>query len=510
MRFNSTLFFLIIASFLFKSFAQSESEFYTETFNNTTLQKNLKTDYGVNGIGSSTDSEKLQQAINEVSLAGGGKILLPFGNYMFGGIIVKSNVHILIEPNSTISPFITDITKSISFFLLGDNGIFANNVSIRAVSGKYFVNLPVFDPGIRIFTCGSVANFYLADFTVKDNYTKFACVSMGITTADNIKYTWPLNGVVKNGSVIDAAYGYGLVQVQAAENILFKDLDGIGGATLRVETGWTKMNNLQIGTANKIYGRNISCTNGNSAVMVSPHAMHNGSVDIDGVTAYSSGFAVRIEGGFISKDYTAASLTVGTFSSVKVRNVVATFGTSAQLKSKHFKFLPTYRTSLITTNSQDGGESVNGPSIVAALNDGDTYAANVQVSKVTGIGFLCQKPIIDGSDINSTMDCTPSINNTAYDEGYVSTALPTITENKISEFHVYPNPMMDKINLFIPALDAVKLSTIKLYNSSGIEIRKMNLTDGLNTIDATDLNTGVYLIVLSNNLFSKSKLLVKY
>lgn len=417
MKLKITLLLFLYNVLSFTCFAQYESDFYTETISNFSLQKNLKTDYAVDGLGNISDSEKLQQAINEVSLAGGGKILIPFGNYMLGSIVVKSNVHILIEPNTTIVPYIADQTKSMGIFSFGDNGVLASNVSIRAVSGKFVVNLPVFDPGIRVFTFGTVNNFLISDFTVNDNFTKFACVSMGISTSDNSNYNWPQNGLVKNGSVIDAAYGYGLVQVQAAENILFKDLDGVGGATLRVETGWTKMNNLQIGTANKIYGRNISCTNGNSAVMVSPHAMHNGSVDIDGVTAVSCGFGARIEGGFISNDYTTLGLTAGTFTSVKVKNVVSTFGTTAQLKSKHFKFLPVYRTDLITTTSQDGGESVIGPAIASVLSDGDTYSQNVQVSNVTGIGFLCQKPIISGTDINSTMNCTPASNNTAYDEG---------------------------------------------------------------------------------------------
>lgn len=509
MRFNSTLFFLFVISFLFKTFAQNEANFYTETYNNTTLLKNLKTDYAVDGVGNITDSEKLQQAINEVSLAGGGKILIPFGNYMLGAVVVKSNVHILIEPNTTIVPNIVDPSKSMGIFSFGDNGLFTTNVSIRAVSGKFGVNLPVFEPGIRVFTFGAVNNFLISDFTVNDSFTKFACVSMGITTADKVNYIWPLNGVVKNGSVIDAAYGYGLVQVQAAENILFKDLDGVGGATLRVETGWTKMNNLQVGTANKIFGRNISCTNGNSAVMVSPHAMHNGSVDIDGVTAVSAGFGVRIEGGFISKDYTTPGLTNGTFTSVKVKNVVSTFGTSAQLKSKHFGFLPVYRTTLITTTSQDGGESVIGPSIASVLSDGDTYSQNVQISNVTGIGYLCQKPIIGSLDINSTMNCTPTADDTSYDEGCVSTARTLVNENSEPDFLVYPNPMSDMFNVNLINMGSDQNSLMKLYNCYGVEVLKTTLNNSSNCIDVASLNTGVYFIVLSNNNFSCSKILLK-
>ena len=482
-------------------YSQSEGNFYTETIDNFSLQKNLQIDYDVDGLGNNTDSERLQRAINEVNLAGGGKIYIPQGTYKFGEVSLMSNVHLLIEHNSIIIPYIINSAVSLSIFSLGDNGASISNLSVRGVDGKYNVNLPAYVPGIRVFECGNVSNFYLADFTVNDNYTKFACVSMGISTFNNADYNWPMNGVVKNGSVVNAHYGYGLVQVQAAENILFKDLSGVGGSTLRVETGWTVMNDLQIGTANKIFGRNISCTNGNSAVQISPHAMHNGSVDIDGVTSVSSGFGVRIEGGFISSDYTNPNLTVGTFTSVKVKNINSTFGITAQLKSKHFKYLPTYRTDLITSISQDGGESVIGPSIASVMSIGDTYAENVYISNVTAIGFLCQKPIIGASDINSTMNCSPSADGISFDEGYI--------EQNTSLIIPFSNPNLklitilnkESVSFFVENNSLDLSSKVNLINYCGRVLKTENLKNGINTINLAGLPNGIYLI----NLFNRHK-----
>ena len=103
------------------------------------------------------------------------------------------------------------------------------------------------------------------------------------------------------------------------------------------------MNDLQVGGVDKVYGRNISCINGNAAVMISPHAMMNGSVDVDTITAVNTGIAVRIGNGFVSSKYTKPDLVPGIFESVNIRNVVATFDTTAQLKEKHYKYIPVYR-----------------------------------------------------------------------------------------------------------------------------------------------------------------------
>lgn len=390
-------------------FSNAGTPFYTETINYHTLSKDLKLDYSVDGNGNDTDSERLQQAINEVSAAGGGTILIPLGTYWFGSIQLKhiqlkSDVHLKIEKDVVIIPYITNPAKSMGVFDLANNQAPIENVSIRGVGGQYKMNFVEHEPGIRAFTCGAVFNFLLADFIVNDAMTRFSCVAMGISTTDNENYTVPTNGIVRNAFVNNALYGYGMVQTQSCDSIMFRDLGADGGATLRVETGWTRMNDLQVGGCDRVYGRNISCINGNAAVMISHHAMFNGSVDVDTITAVNTGIAVRIGSGFVSTKYTNPDLVPGAFESVNIRNVTATFGTTAQLKEKHYKYIPVYREKYMTDISYDG-ESYIGPSICAVLYEAGGYKENVQINNVTSIGFWCQKDIVESDDLHSTLDC---------------------------------------------------------------------------------------------------------
>ena len=241
-------------------------------------------------------------------------------------------------------------------------------------------------------------------------------------------YFMPLNGIVRSGSVCNAAYGYGTIQSQAATNVLFKDLYGFGGATLRLETGYSKMNNVQYGGNFDIVARNIYSEQGNSTLMISPHAMHCGAVDAEGIRSKGSGFDARIEGGFISKKYCQdVGLEIGTYSYVKVVDVDAEFGMVAQLKSKHFHLMPDELVDDITDISQDGGESVIGPSIATALNDANYICSasgeqNVFLEDVSQIGFEYQEPVIPEEYVPIVCE-NLSVGNVS-DDGNTFTAFP--------------------------------------------------------------------------------------
>lgn len=385
--------------------AQDESDFYTETIHNHTLQKNLRDDYGVDGTGNSTDSYWLQRAIDEVSAAGGGKIYLPASMYQLKGVILKSNVHILIEANTVITPGPVGVDEKATIFTLGNKTTPVRNVSIRGVGGRYIVNFPGNVRGMTLFGCGDVDNFLLSDFIVNDQFTVYSAIGMSPSLFIEGRIAWPRNGVVKNGTVLDSHYGYGLVQTQAAENVLFKNVHCTGGCTLRVETGWTKMNDLQIGGVDRIFGRNITCSDGHCAVMIAPHSMFNGSVDVDTAISISCSAAVKIGGGYVSKKYNNPDLVPGTFSDVKVRNVDATFGITARLKSQELEYIPTYRQKYLTNISEDGGKSVIGPSIGAIIYGPDLYEHAVEISNVQPHGFLCQPDLILESHKTPGLGC---------------------------------------------------------------------------------------------------------
>lgn len=386
--------------------SDDEALFYTEVAHSN-YNKNLVTDYGADIIFSTDDSTKLQEAIDDVSANGGGVLTIPEGDFSFDDIHLKSNVHIEINENSVIRPTDRNDTKNYSIFHLGvKNQLPVVNVSITSANGNSFkVDLTqVNNSNVQVVNCNKVTNFLISDITVDDVHTKFSVITMG-GDAYNNSYIFPENGIVKNIHINNAHYGYGTVQTQSAANILFKDLSGVGGATLRLETGFTGLNNLQVvgqprvGGIDKIVGRNISCTNGNSAVMISPHAMHNGVVDIEGVTAISAGFAVRIESGFISKKYDQTiGLTVGTFEFVYVKDVKATYGEQAELKSKHFGWYPPEIADPTTASSYDDAITI-GPSIASVLAEANYTCREgeqtVYVQEpIESVGFQYQGAIV--------------------------------------------------------------------------------------------------------------------
>ncbi|WP_435314733.1 hypothetical protein [Cellulophaga fucicola] len=384
----------------------NEGDFYTPP-TTYAVTKDFVADYGADKVFDTDDSEKLQSAIDDVSSKGGGKLIIPEGNYSFSEIKMKSNVHIIVNSEAVIRPSERTDTKNFIIFTFGKESAVVKNVSISSSNGdKFTVDLTKsVNTNVAVFNFNNVNNFLIADFLVKDNLTKFSAVTMGITKY-NEEYYSPRNGVVKNGNTLNSDYGYGLVQVQAAKNVFYKDLKGTGGVTLRFETGLNSMNDLQIGGVYDMFGENISCTNGNAAVMISPHAMHNGDVYVNGITAVSCGFGARIESGFISKNYTNPDLTKGTFTKVTISNVNATYGESkAQLKPKHYKFMPCSLRNLIDTNPiATDGDSYWGPSMSAVLN-APNYDVVLDENKVVGTGFKEGYVIVTDEDAINDNDC---------------------------------------------------------------------------------------------------------
>lgn len=81
----------------------------------------------------------------------------------------------------------------------------------------------------------------------------------------------------------------------------------------------------------------------------------------------------------------------------------------------------------------------------------------------------------------------------------------------IENIKIFPNPSQG--NITISNLLHVDLKSIKIYNILGNLVKKINITDNLNTIflDANDLNKGVYLLKLkaANGISKTKKLVIK-
>lgn len=483
--------------------AQNESDFYTET-NHLGIVKNFVSDFGANANDQNDDSAVLQNAINSISSnPNGGKLILPEGVYYFSDVDLKSNVHLEIDSKVTIFPTPRIDTKNYKIFNLGTKNKLITNVSIRGRGGRFVVDLrKVTNINVGVFSCGNVENFLIADFIVLDKLTKFSAINCGIQEL-NGEYNLPKNGIIKNGEIRNAHYGYGLIQTQAAQNILFKNLSGKGGVTLRWETGYDKMNALQVGGVFNMVARNISCEDGNAAIMISPHAIKNGHVEADTVYAKNCGFAVRIGNGYVKASQESLGITPGSFANTSwLKNVTAVYGDSAQLKSKHFKYMPCELRSKPVELPPDSHNSVpiySGPSIAAVLNQAEGTGPgkySVSIANAQGIGFEYQpKAVVTVEDEN---DCTGN-----------ATGLKTTKIN--SGVKIFPNPFFSEINIELPSNH--NFNTLEILDSIGKVIylkkvvqgeKKLKLFPGKNK-----LKKGLYFIKLKGENIDYQKKLIK-
>jgi len=328
--------------------------------------------------GSSTTSA-LQNMINSLSNSGGGVLTINAGTYTLEQVHMKTGVHIRVHPGV--------IFKSVprnALFRAGFDNSFANvnNWSFQSTNGQRFTfdfsNLqPTED--IRAFQLGNANNFRIADFVILDNYTKFNGISSGAvgneTTQGSAKF--PSFGIIENLDIEKAHYGYGLIQSQVAQNILYRNLSGEGGVTLRFESGFSGLADRYLTDKSPIinnnYGRNISCRNGAHAVMLSPHTITQGIVDVRDVSGVSCEAVVSINFGFLSAskgqvDSSGNPLlghSSGTFSEETViANVSATYGVNAQVRAARLRFVPcALRGYMVLDQKNPDDESYKSPSL---------------------------------------------------------------------------------------------------------------------------------------------------
>lgn len=342
-------------------------------------------------------SSKMKHAIDEINAKGGGTLYIPVGNYAVCNVELKSNVHLLISSQAVLKGYSQGANgKSYSLFNIGKES-YCENVSIQSDGGKYKVLIPEDPNGVRFVSLTNAKRFLIADAEFYDHKTKFSCIIFGPTdkTVQNVKnhFIGPTDGVIMDCELHGGDYGYGVIQAQAAQNVRFYNLYGEGGATLRLETGAKQMNDNQWGGVFDITGKNIMSVRGNAAVMASPHAMHCGIINLSDITAVSSGFAARIDNGFISNKYVKrADITVGDFEGGSLKNVTCFYGTKGQLKVKHLGHLPS---ELIPLVAEPDAATVcePAPSACAVLFE-PNYPFDFDHSTVDAIGFNYSEAVL--------------------------------------------------------------------------------------------------------------------
>lgn len=108
------------------------------------IVKNLQKDYVVSGKGDSSDSDRLQQAIDELAGNGDGTLFMPEGTYLLHGIQSKSNIHLVFDAKAVIKGDLSrKKARRYTFFALGGGGDRVSNMSIRSKGGRARVEFPV-------------------------------------------------------------------------------------------------------------------------------------------------------------------------------------------------------------------------------------------------------------------------------------------------------------------------------------------------------------------------------
>ncbi|AWB66016.1 hypothetical protein C2869_05995 [Saccharobesus litoralis] len=435
-----------------------DSDFYTPPASYN-VQRNAVVDYAVNVTDTLDDTASMQLALDDISLNhGGGKLVLPAGDYYFRSLHLRSNVHMEVDAGATFY-MAEGGGYNVWMFETGNgNQGKVENVSMVGLGDGFTVDLRN-APNIRtaVFKMGDIENFKFANFTIEDGKTIFASFMVGITERDNDIH-WPVNGIIENVDQRNSLFGYGLVQMYGADNILFRNIHSQGGITLRIETDNLTMKEYGKGGVRDIFAENVIGTDCLAPLMFGPHFQENGSVQVNGVTANGCGQAVRVDDGFVElfspagQSYTRDSwkaevnetygegcsaqpyqrgvnqwaarinpikscldavhqrhnLKPGWFAESYVYNVTANYGTNAHLKQNQLNYFSSTNQTcenvcLPTEEMWAGrGQIYLGPSTSAIIDHnepGVDYNFNINIEGLEMIGF--PDPFIEKIDNNT-------------------------------------------------------------------------------------------------------------
>lgn len=378
---------LIFSLIVSTIFAQSVVIPVDNVFYNPDIKSYQKTISAPNKA--SDHSGLIQDAIDEVAKKGGGILTIDASKnnnvYTINTEVeLKSGVHIRVNPKVV---FTTTVPKKTVLFSAGKNGNKQiTNFSFSCTDPKSFFTFDftnrqggksTTDFGVIALALGGVQNFRVADFKVMDNFTPFSAITVNLLDLNNGKYLFAHDGIIEHLEIIKGHYGYGLIQCQAAVNVLYRNLNGEGGATLRLETGaigkaYLTDKSIMI---DQVYGKNIVCKNGQAAITLSPHTIINGKIFVDDLTAISCEAGAIVASGFLSEkkgqkanNDVVEGYEFGTFDdSSVISNLKVVYGTTAQLRGSRRAFVPCSQRNLVNPELNSDGESYQGPTITGIM-----------------------------------------------------------------------------------------------------------------------------------------------
>ncbi|WP_343330710.1 T9SS type A sorting domain-containing protein [Polaribacter staleyi] len=535
---NSFLFwfYLFFASVVFAQnpmdrVLPADSYFYTPTINTANQMSFPDGD---------NSSSALQSMIHSLASSGGGVLNIKAGTYTIDKLIhIKSNVHIRVNPGVV---FKTTVARG-AIFQAGyeANYTLAENWSIQSTTGEKFT----FDfegllPGdnIRAVQLGYATNFKIADFVVLDNYTKFNAISSGAVGDDVTQGSAKFSsfGIIENLDIKKAHYGYGLIQCQVGQDLLFRNLSGEGGVTLRFESGFSGLADRYVTDKtpiiNNVYGRNISCIDGAHAVMLSPHTITQGIADVRDITGISCEAVVSINFGFMSasKGQEAPNHSSGTFSEASViANVSATYGVNAQVRAARLRHVPCALRNYISLDEiNPDDESYKGPSLAPvyylALEDYESFESpdgryKIVLENVTHTGFSSEiradglitdggENDFEGCDIDRAPIWIKGEDKNTPNPLQTSTVAIVLDVNdfiKDSNIVIYQQENVRNLIIKSPFHGG-----LKIYNVLGELVNEVPFFKNNTTVDVSKMTKGVYIILMeSDKKIITKKIIIK-
>jgi len=462
-------------------------------------------------------SSDLNTAIKNLSEAGGGTLMVNGvgrGNktIFLRDIEMQNKVLIKVNPDITIEPYENGARQNIIIFGFGDQAPPISNTGLTSQSGSFKFNLsggP--DKRVKCVEIKRCTNFLVSNFTVTDDNTVFSNVELNIVDASRPNrrngVDFPYKGLIKNITSTGNHVGYGVVQIRAGKRILFKNLNGTGGITLRIESGFKRQLGNVTATIDGVVGRDITVIEGQSALSMSPHRCNQGEVDVRDITSINATYGVEIASGF--KDAKGGVDNAGIFNSASIVrgvNYSSTTRNLGQVKQKDFKFYPCSiagglqaRFDNPSTINPDK-ESVSAPSL-SIVKDASSIGNGTSRNCIGGSNSGCYNIDLEIPISDRLLSKRGDVVKCGLNERLRMATLNIKDEVEKEEtlYNITPNPVSNFIEVNAP-----EGSLISIYDISG----KLKITTKNKQINISQLTSAIYLLVINSAGGVKSQKLV--
>ena len=364
-----------------QALSTKEADYYTNRIGP------LRRTVSLTGANTGADSNTLNRIIRNVSNAGGGIITVGVSTSQniayLREVDMRSKVQLRFRSNVRLRPYTNgrSATSNITMIRMGTIGGRVRNVAITSVKENSTKRSDWFTVELnggnsarqRFIGVNRARNFKISGIRIADSNTVFSNVELNPSASVSLSRAdgdIPTDGVVKNIVSTENYVGYGIIQARAGRRVLFRNLDGEGGVTLRLESGISGIAS-KAATIEDVVGRDIIVRDGDAAVNLSPHRIDQGRVDVRAISAYNSGYAVQIAAGFLdSKPSTINNIGVFDSRSVIDNIRIVEGGTGAQVKQKDFVLYPCRAQRAIRRRFRSAtGTSAPGRSIATVRGD---------------------------------------------------------------------------------------------------------------------------------------------